>query len=110
MLTNNVLKRLRKRFESVMDLVEFPFDMYSLGADGIVILSAYENAYYEERQNVILRDQAQSTLGYLYGISCRLHLKDTVVLMTHDLRSATISFSDAEKILRQIEKDIKEAI
>ena len=107
MLTKNVLKRLQRRFESVMDLVEFSFEVYSLGADGIVILSAYENAYYEEEKNVILRDLAQSTLGRLYGISCRLHLENTVVLMTHDLRSATISFPDAEKILRQIEKDIK---
>ena len=110
MLTKNVLKRLRKRFESVMDLVEFPFDMYSLGAEGIVILDAYENAYFEDAKNVILRDLAQSTLGRLYGLSCRLHIKDTVVLMTHDLRSATLSFSDAEKILRQIEKDIKETV
>ena len=90
-----------------MDLVEFPFDMYSLGADGVVILDEYENACFEDAKNVILRDLAQSTLGRLYGISCRLHLKDTVVLMTHDLRSATIPFPDAEKILRQIEKDIK---
>lgn len=110
MLTKNVLKRLRKRFESVMDLVEFPFDMYSLGAEGIVILDAYENAYFEDAKNVILRDLAQSTLGRLYGLSCRLHIKDTVVLMTHDLRSATLSFPDAEKILRQIEKDIKETV
>ena len=110
MLTKNVLKRLRKRFESVMDLVEFPFDMYSLGTEGIVILDAYENAYFEDAKNVILRDLAQSTLGRLYGLSCRLHLKNTVVLMTHDLRSATISFPDAEKILRQIEKDIKETV
>lgn len=108
MLTKNVLKRLRKRFESVMDFLEFPSDMYSLGADGIIVLDAYENAYYEDAKNVILRDLAQSTLGRLYGISCRLHLENTVVLMTHDLRSATISFPDAEKILRQIEKDIKE--
>ena len=108
MLTKNVLKRLRKRFESVMDLVEFPFDTYSLGADGIVVLDEYENASYEDSRNVILRDLAQSTLGRLYGLSCRLHLENTVVLMTHDLRSATISFPDAEKILRQIEKDIKE--
>ena len=107
MLTKNVIKRLRKRFESVMDLVEFPFDMYSLGAEGIVILDEYENACFEDAKNVILRDLAQSTLGRLYGLSCRLYLSETVVLMTHDLRSATLSFSDAEKILRQIEKDIK---
>ena len=107
MLTKNVIKRLRKRFESVMDLVEFPFDMYSLGAEGIVILDEYENACFEDAKNVILRDLAQSTLGRLYGLSCRLHLSETVVLMTHDLRSATLSFSDAEKILCQIEKDIK---
>lgn len=110
MMTKNVLKRLRKRFDSVMDLVEFPFDMYSLGAEGIVILDEYENACFEDAKNVILRDLAQSTLGRLYGLSCRLHLKETVVLMTHDLRSATLSFSDAEKILRQIEKDIKDAM
>lgn len=108
MLTQNVLKRLRKRFESVADPFENPLEMISFGMDGIVVLDAYENACFEDAKNVILRDQAQSTLGRLYGISCRLHLKDTVVLMTHDLRSATISFSDAEKILRQIEKDIKE--
>ena len=108
MLTQNVLKRIRKRFESVMDLVEFPFEVYSLGADGIIILDAYENAHYEDARNVILRDLAQSTLGRLYGLSCRLHLENTVVLMTHDLRSATLSFLDAEKILRQIEKNIKE--
>ena len=94
MLTKNVLKRLRKRFESVMDLVEFPFDTYSLGADGIVVLDEYENASYEDSRNVILRALAQSTLGRLYGLSCRLHLENTVVLMTHDLRSATISFPD----------------
>lgn len=108
MLTKNVLKRLRRRFESVADFLEFPSDMYSLGADGIVVLDAYENAHYEDAKNVILCDLAQSTLGRLYGLSCRLHLENTVVLMTHDLRSATISFPDAEKILRQIEKDIKE--
>ena len=108
MLTRNILKRLRKRFESVMDLIEFPFDVYSLGADGIVILDEYENSYFEESKNVVLRDLAQSTLGRLYGLSCRLQLKGTVVLMTHDLRSATISFPDAEKILRQIERDIKD--
>jgi hypothetical protein len=108
MLTKNVLKRLRKRFEIVADPFENPFEMVSLGLDGIIILDTYENAQYEGAKNVILRDQAQSTLGRLYGISCRLHLKDTVVLMTHDLRSATLSFSDAEKILRQIEKNIKE--
>lgn len=108
MLTKNVLKRLRRRFESVADPFKNPLEMISLGMDGIVVLDAYENAHYEDARNVILRDLAQSTLGRLYGISCRLHLENTVVLMTHDLRSSTISFPDAEKILRQIEKDIKE--
>jgi hypothetical protein len=69
MLTENVFKRLRKRFYSVMDLVEFPFEVYSLGADGIVILDAYDSAYFEDAKNVILRDLDQSTLGRLYGLS-----------------------------------------